>query len=44
MSVFIVTWKGLMGFLSDIEVTKKVKPLLKTKELASALKKLASKP
>ena len=44
MSVCIETQKGLRGFSSDIEVTKKVKPWLETKELASALKKLASKP
>ena len=44
MSVFIETQEGLRGYWSDIEVAKKVKPLLKTKELVSALKKLASKP
>ena len=44
MSVFIETRKGLSGYWSDIEVAKKVKLSLKTKELVSALKKLASKP
>ena len=44
MSVSIETWKGLRGFSSDIEVTKQGKAFAEIQELASALKKLASKP